>query len=308
MAIPSLNSLKDEEGGIFVPDEISKELNMIIRDASCVERFAKHVPMKRQRLIRRKQADGVEGYWVDAMEVKPKDAPQFDTYELVAEKLAVIVPLEDQLIEDADTDLAAVIREDVTGAFTEMLDRTYMGYEPTSPFADSVSGNVPAANIIPFGTGRDLAADWSLAISAVEMNGFEVTGAIAHPRIKHYLRNLRDDNGQPIYAETLVNGIRTYTVWGIPTCFTRQVAQTGSPLATEVLFAYWPYVFIGDRVGLQISKSNEATLTQGTESPINLWEQDMTAFRFVTRKGFVVKDDNVLAKITGVPMQGDIGD
>jgi hypothetical protein len=78
------------------------------------------------------------------------------------------------------------------------------------------------------------------------------------------------------------------------------VEQTGSPAESEILLAYWDYVFIGDRVGLQISKSTEATLTQGTEAPINLWEQDMTAFRFVTRKGFVIKDDNALAKITGV--------
>jgi hypothetical protein len=27
----------------------------------------------------------------------------------------------------------------------------------------------------------------------------------------------------------------------------------------------------------------------------------MSAYRFVTRKGFVVKDDEALAKITGIP-------
>jgi HK97 family phage major capsid protein len=273
---------------------------MLIRDASCVEKLAKHIPMKRSRLIRRKQADGVDGYWIDAMEVKPKDAPTFETYELVAEKMAVIVPLEDQLIEDADTDIASVVREDVVGAFAETLDRTYMGYEVTSPFTDSISGNTPAGHTITFGTGVDLAEDFSLAMASIEAAGFVTTGAIAHPAVKHILRNLRDATNQPIFAENLRDGITTYTVFGIPICFTRQVEQTGSPAESEILLAYWDYVFIGDRVGLQISKSTEATLTQGTEAPINLWEQDMTAFRFVTRKGFVIKDDNALAKITGV--------
>jgi hypothetical protein len=78
------------------------------------------------------------------------------------------------------------------------------------------------------------------------------------------------------------------------------MATVASPAGKELLLFHGPYIFIGDRVGLQISQSNEATLTQGSDEPINLWEQDMTAFRFVTRKGFVIKDDNVLAKVTGV--------
>lgn len=300
MAIPSLNSLTVGAGGIFVPDEISKALNMLIRDASCVEKLVKHVPMKRNTLVRRKQADGVNGYWVDAMAVKTKDAPTFEPYELNAEKMAVIVPLEDQLIEDADTDIASVLREDVVSAFAEDLDRTYLGYEPTSPFAGSLSGSVPAANIIPMGTGVDLAEDFSLAMATLEANGFEVTGAIAHPIVKHMLRTLRDANHQPIFAENLRNEITTYQVYGVPICFTRQMQQQASPLGYEILMFYRPYVIIGDRVGLQISKSNEATLTQGTEPDLNLFEQDMTAFRFVTRKGFVIKDDDALTKITGV--------
>jgi len=297
-----MNSIRDASGGIFVPDEIALELNMLIRDASCVESMAKHVPMKRSRMVRRKQADGVHGYWVDKMEVKTKDAPSFETYELVAEKMAVIVPLEDQLVEDADTDLAAVIREDVVGAFAEDLDRTYLGYEPTSPFADSLSGNVPATHTIPFGTNVDLAADFSEAMSEIEKDGFTVTGAITHPGVKHILRNLRDANNQPIFHEDLSSGVPRYSLWGIPICFTRQVIPTGSPEGVEMILAYFPYVIIGDRVGLQISRSTEATLTQGTETPINLWEQDMHAYRFVTRKAFVVKDDNALAKITGIPV------
>lgn len=301
MTIPNMNELSVAAGGIFVPDELSKDLNMLIRDASCVEQLARHVPMKRLRMVRRMQEDGVDGYWVDAMAVKTKDAPTFKTYELQCEKLAVIIPLEDQLLEDADTDLASVIREDVTGAFAEMLDRTYMGYEPSSPFTDSLSGNTPALHTIAFGTGVDLAADFSLAMAALEADGFYATGAIAHPSVKHLLRNLRDAFNNPIFAENLRDGIPTYSVFGVPICFTRQVQQAGSPLATEILLLHKPYVFIGDRTGLQISMSNEATLTQGSEANMNLWEQDLSAYRFVLRKAFTVKDDNALAKITGVP-------
>ena len=301
MTIPSLNELSSAAGGIFVPDELPTELNMLLRDASCVERFARHIKMKRLKMIRRKQSDGVDGYWVDAMAVKPKDAPAFDTFELEAEKVAVIIPLEDQLLEDADTDIAQVVRTDVVGAFQELLDRTYMGYEISTPFAQSLSGSTPGAHAIAMGTSPDdLVGDLSLAVSAVEQHGWDVTGMIAHPSVKHLLRNLRDLLNQPIFAENLKDSISRYAIWGKPICFSRQVQQTGSPLASEILMAYFDYVMIGDRMELAVSKSTEATLTQGTDPNINLFEQDMTAFRFVTRKAFVIKDVDVLAKVTDV--------
>jgi len=291
-----------EHGGYFVPPELSGEVNQIIRDSGCVEGFARHFPMKRAQLLLRKFSDGVDGYWVGNMCVKEKDAPEFDIIELNARKMAVIVPFEDQLLEDADVNLASLVQTDVTGAFVEAIDRTFLGYEPTSPFADSLSGNTPIAHTIPSGTGVDLVSDLSAAISEVEADGFEVTGMIAHPRVKHVLRDLRDLQNRPIYSERLdaCAPRDRYCVWGIPICFTRQASAQASPEGYEILMAHFPYVFVGDRTGLQVAMSNEATLTSGSLDNINLFEQDMTAYRFVIRKAFAIKDDNALAKVTGI--------
>ncbi len=297
-----MNELSKGAGKIFVPDTEAREINMLVRDASCVEQLATHVPMTRLVHNMRKQAEGVEGYWVESMGVKPKDAPTFDSYTLIAKKMAVIIPIEDELRDDADINIATVLRQDVVGEFAEALDRTYMGYEITSPFPDSLSGNTPVANTVPNGTETDLAGDFSLAMATIEANGLEATAAIGHPSLKHMLRNLRDSNRNPIFAENLVNGVMRYSVFGVPTCFTRQVDTDGSPLASELLLFYDRYVKIGDCSGLQVSVSDSATLTQGSEPDINMWEQDMHAFRFVIRKGFVIKDDNALAKITGIPV------
>ena len=291
-----------ENGDYFVPPELSGEVNQIIRDSGCVEGFARHFPMKRAQLLLRKFSDGVDGYWVGNMCVKEKDAPEFDIIELNARKMAVIVPFEDQLLEDADVNLASLVQTDVTGAFVEAIDRTFLGYEPTSPFADSLSGNTPIAHTIPSGTGVDLVSDLSAAISEVEADGFEVTGMIAHPRVKHVLRDLRDLQNRPIYSERLdaCAPRDRYCVWGIPICFTRQASAQASPEGYEILMAHFPYVFVGDRTGLQVAMSNEATLTSGSLDNINLFEQDMTAYRFVIRKAFAIKDDNALAKVTGI--------
>jgi HK97 family phage major capsid protein len=299
---PNLNENVMAQGEYFVPVEIASEVNQLIRDGGCVEGFARHFPMRRLSLMLRKFATGVDGYWVGGQCVKEKDAPTFEAITLTAEKMAVIVPFEDQLLEDADVALAQLVQTDVTGAFIEAIDRTFMGYEATSPFGQSLSGSTPAAHTIPFGTEVDLAGDMSAAISEVEKDGFEVTGMIANPAIKHILRNLRDLQNRPIYTENLGDCTprQRYCVWGIPICFTRQAAAQSSPAGYEILMAYFPYVFVGDRSGLTVKPSSHATLTSGSLDNINLFEQDMTAYRFVVRKAFAIKDVNALAKVTGV--------
>lgn len=310
MAIPSMyedggaGGNDPAHGGYFVPPELTAEVNQLIRNGGCVEGFARHFPMKRLTLSMRKFGTGVDGYWVDAMAVKTKDAPTFELVTLTAEKMAVIVPFEDQLLEDADTNMANLVKTDVVGAFIEAIDRTFLGYEVTTPFNDSLSGNTPASHTIPYGTDTDdFVGDISAAMATAEADGFEITGMISHPRLKHLLRNLRDSQGRPIYTENLgdCSPRERYCVFGIPICFTRQAAAQSSPAGYEILMAHFPYVFVGDRTGLTIAVSNEATLTQSSEDNINLFEQDMTAYRFVVRKGFTIKDDNALAKVTGVP-------
>ncbi len=303
MPIKRLNTADNAQGGYFVLEEFYKEVNRMLRDEGCVEACARHFPMSSLTLDVPKFLTGVDGYWVDAMAVKQKDKPTFEVKTITAEKMAVIVPFEDQLLEDASVDLASLVKDDVAKAFIEALDRTYLGYEVTSPFASSISGNVPAIASIPFGSGVDLAADISEAISAIEVAGFDgPTCIITNPAIKHVLRNLRDGDNNLIFTENLsaCTPRERYCIWGIPICFTRQVPLDDSPVGYEILLMYGPYVFIGDRSGLTVSVSTEATLTQAQQDDINLFEQDMTALRFVIRRGFEIKQDDALAKVTGV--------
>ena len=92
-----------------------------------------------------------------------------------------------------------------------------------------------------------------------------------------------------------------YNVYGIPFKFSRQMIASGSPLGVEILGAYCPYVVVGDRMSLEIKMLDQATLTQGGET-INLAEQDMIALRFRLRKAFAIKLDDILAKVTDVPL------
>jgi HK97 family phage major capsid protein len=301
--IPNQNEGTYEQGGVFVPPELSREIFGLIYANACVDGLARHIPMKRLEMLFRTVEQGTEAYWVGAQCVKPKTSMEFGMQEIRARKMAVIVPFEDQLLEDADTDIVGLVKDDLAKRFVLKKDASFLGYDITTPFPDSISGNVPAANIVPLGMeGPDLAGDVSYAISLIESYGLDPTGMITHPRIKHELRNLRDDNNQPIFETdmSICNPRDRYCLWGYPICFSAQVADQTSPNGYEILIADFDKVIIGDRTGMQYTFSKDATLTSGSLDNINLFEQDMTAIRAVLRVGFLISDDNALAKVTGV--------
>ena len=301
MTIPVFDS-NDAIAGSLINPEVVLEINALVHDLSVVDYFGKHFAMKTRRKRIPRQTVGVVPHHVPEGSPKEVEKPELDYVELVAENIAKIIAFTEDEIDDADLDTIAFAKDDVVQAFAEVFDGFSLGYDPLTPFADSWSGNVPLANIVPFGTGVDLAADISEAINRIEVQGYECTGMAAHPRVKHILRNLRDLLNQPIFVENLRDGFRDYSVFGVPIKFTRQVVGAGSPLASEILLAYTPYLYVGDRKQITVKMLTEATLYDTQGEPYPLAQMDSVALRFVNRKAFCVKRDEVLSKVTGVLM------
>ena len=297
MAIPGLR-ISDESGRVLVPAEIQSEILGLVREKSVVQTLAKSVPMTRDIRNLRFMASGTRAYWVGAGETKPKSTATFDQIQLIAKKIAIIVPVEDELLEDADVDLAQIIRDDAVAAIGEALDTACLGYESPSPFDVTISGSVSAENTIPY---TDIPESVNEAFAAIEANGYRPTAMVTHPRVKGVLRGLTDSDGRPLFLQSITGAPDEYLLYGVPIYFTRVVPVSASPAACEILIADWDYVIMGNRNLLEVTISKEATLTQGTQDPINLFEQDMTAFRFVLRKAFTVYfPEKTLAKVTGV--------
>lgn len=303
MTIPSMDEQTEATGLIFVPEETATDVNMLIRNESAVDALARHRPMKRNVLNLRKQLTVTAPAAVAEKGIKTKSAPTFDKYTLTAQTIAVIVPFTEDEVDDNDVDTSGLVKEDVISGLAEIFDAYALGYNLSSPYTDSWSGNTPVANEVPFGSSpaADIADDINEMISKIEVQGYDCTGMISHPRVKALLRGARDGDNHPIYQEDLRTPVGVYNVYGIPMKFTKQVIASGSPLGVEILGAYCPYVVVGDRMSLEIKMLDQATLTQGGET-INLAEQDMVALRFRLRKAFAIKLDDILAKVTNVPL------
>ena len=232
---------------------------------------------------------------------KTPSADNFTQLTLTAYELAVIVPFTDRLRDNANIDLVQLIRDEAENAIVTALEQSYLGYYAGTPFAQTLSANTPVANTIAFGTGADLVVDISNALGAIEVNGFsENIGFVAHPSLKAALRNLRTTTGEPIYVRGGSScAPECASLFGYPIRYTRNMQQTGSPAAYELICADWKYAIEGTRQELRMDIIDKATITIA-QTPVNLWEKNMSAGKFWCYRAFAIRDVNALGKVTGL--------
>jgi len=289
------SSLTDSAGGYLVPTPLADTIFMNIANKSAVIPFLRKIPMSSATLRMNALDDDVVMTWVDGEGgEKTVSNESHRQITLTAYELAVIVLVTDILIEDANIAMDSLIREEIENALMQALEQSYLGYFAATPFAQTISGSCPVGNTIAYGTYADFVADCSQALNRLEVNGFsENIGFVTHPTVKATFRDLRDLNGRPIFEPG--NAKEPGTLFGYPIRFTRNMVQTGSPAAYELIVADWQYLFEGVRNELRLKKSNDAVVGDH-----NSFTENKTAIKAWVRRGFAIRDVNSIAKVTGL--------
>lgn len=213
---------------------------------------------------------------------KPTSKVSWTNKELVAEEIAVIVPVHENILADSNFDVWAEVRPLVAQEFGRVLDAAvFFGENKPATWLDPalVPGAIAAGNVVAEGTGEDLAADFNEAFGEVEDDGFDVNAAYTGRFLRRELRGLRDDVGQPIYLDALRSDGSTASIYGQDLhYFTRGGWDRDEATA---LVGDKSAVVLGIREDMQVK-----LLDQATVGGINLAEQDMVALRFKFRVAF----------------------
>ena len=209
-----------------------------------------------------------------------------------AEEIAVIVPIPESVLDDADYDIFQQIQPLVRQAFGAVLDRAVLfGTNKPASWEEGIA--VTARNVgnaVTIGTGADLYDDLLGAdgvISLVEEDGFLVNGHIGAMGLRGRLRGLRDTNGQPIFTRSMQDDNR-YDLDGSPVYFPRNGALEGAgDLLISGDFTNLVYAI---RQDLTFKVLSEAVIQDPATGDIvyNLAQQDMVALRCVMRLGWQV--------------------
>jgi HK97 family phage major capsid protein len=232
---------------------------------------------------------------------------------ITAEEIAGIVPVPENVLDDAAFDLWGEIRPRIAEYIGVAIDSAvFSGTNkptsfPTGGLIGLASGAGNTTSLTTFdGTtpAKDRGSAYNDLIGKVEDDGFDPTVVWTKRSERRLLRNLRNTNGDLIYSDGLKGTELSPSIWGVPIDYVR----TGGLGSTVALVGDSSKAILGIRQDVQFKFLDQATLTSsvtvrdqagtGTTTvqqvAFSLAEQDMVALRFKVRVGFVVADPTTL--------------
>lgn len=273
----------------LIPVEVSNQIIQGIVEDSAVLKLAKRLPNMSSKTLKMPVLNSLPyAYFVDGdTGLKQTTKVDWSNKVITAEEIAVIVPVADSILADSEYDIWAQISPLVSQAFGQVIDNAILyGTNKPASWLDGIVTTAIAKGhaITPSEDGyADIMAPGGL-ISFVEESGFMVNGYMGSVNSRAYLRGIRDQQGQPLFRNGMTGGT-TYTLDGQPIVFPRNGSMHKD---TPMLIAGdWNQLVYAIRQDMTVTKSNQAVITDNEGKVIyNLYQQDMTALRFVMRLGW----------------------
>lgn len=293
--------LKDQLSG-FVPTEQATEIIKKVARGSSIIRLSRVEPMTSEKKKIPVMTSGAGAYWVGEGERISTSGATWIYPELVAKKLAVIIPVTKEKLEDTTIDVFVELEDSIAEAFYTAFDAAALfGYE--SPYSTSLMSSIKTGNaaITASSTSFDLAV--SDVMAQVEASGYDVDGFVGKIGVKNALRKLRDANGAPIF----VPGTDQNELYSQPIEFVRNGAWRDDQ--AELIAGEWKYSLVGTKGEITYEILKEATL-QGTldkdGKPLSLAEQDMVAIKATMRIAYLCVKPEAFAAL--IPADAEILD
>ena len=274
---------------IALPAEVSREILQKTQQASAVMTLGRQIALPGRGAVIPVITSDPAASWVAETNEKPVSNPGLNTKLMQAYQLAVIVPFSLQFRRDADALYAAIV-ERLPLALAQKFDATVVGAvdapgENFDTFANATSQNlVPGANETVY--GNLVAAYADIADHGGILDGFAMS-----PAGMGLLLGATGDDKRPLFntaAEAAINRILGARMQESRGMYKAGAAGVGTAAGTPAIVGVagdWSQALWGTVGGVEISISEESTLTIGTQQ-INLWQRNMFAVRAEIEVGF----------------------
>lgn len=288
------NYLKDNLKG-FVPVEVAPGIMDEIARGSSMLQLSDVKQMKSDTMKFQVWADKPGAYWVGESERINTSKASWIFPEMVAKKIAVIIPVTREKLNDTTIDVFAELQPQIAEAFYTSIDKACL-FGTASPFEKNIFKSATDASNVVARTGA-LDIDISEAMAKVEAQNLDPNAFAGHYAMKKELRNLRDTNGNQL----AVMGTTENSLYDLPLTFVRNGGFDKTK--AELLCADWSKSIVGIREGIEFEILKEATLqsvTMGDGKPLSLAENDMIAIKATMRIGFLPLKDGAFSAIAPV--------
>lgn len=196
-----------------------------------------------------------------------------------AAELAVIVPIKENVLNDASIDIWAEVKPRIIEAFGRKIDNAiFNGVDKPADWRAGLIPSIVAAGKEVTETG-ELYSDINDVMTEVEESGYNVTGLVGGVGLKGKFRMMTDKNGQPLNATEIGSLNRAYLdngAWNktLSTLIAGDFNQAVYSIRQDVTYK------VLDQAVIQDPSSGEILY--------NLAQDDMVALRVVMRLGWEI--------------------
>ena len=232
-------------------------------------------------------------YWVDGdTGMKQTTRQAWDNVFIEAAELAVIVPIPEAVLDDAEFDIFGEITPRVNEAIGQRVDSAIIFgvNRPRNWQNDIITLARQAGNNVAVSSSPDyynLLLGEGGVISKVEEDGYMATGALAAMTMRAKLRGIRSTDGSLIFKSDM-QGSTNYALDGAPMYFPQNGAYD-STIAQLIVGDFKQAVYsIRQDVTVKILDQGVIQDPVTKEIEYNLAQQDMVALRIVFRMGWAL--------------------
>lgn len=300
--MPYNSMISRTDAAALIPEEVSNEILSHVPGRSAVLQLARRLSnmSRAQKRIPVMSALATAYFVSGDNSLKQTSEVNWENKYIDAEELAVIVPIPEAVLDDADYDIWGEVRPSLEEAIGIAIDQAVL-YGTNIPSswttnlgaAGLIAGALAASQGISLAAYSDLyeailgetAAGVTGLFGLVEEDGFMVTGSIAHLTMKRRLRNMRSSDGVPL-MQGVPQQPSAYTLDGAPLLFPVNGAISAS---YYLISGQWNQLVYAMRNDITYKVLDQAVIQDGSGNIIyNLAQQDMVALRAVVRLGFAL--------------------
>lgn len=221
-------------------------------------------------------------YWQESDTAKKKTTRMaWDNKYINAEELAVIVPISENVLDDADYDIWAEVEPRIVEAFAKKIDQAiFTGVDKPRGFREDLLTSVlNAGAMITPGANETLYSAINNAMVKVEESGYDVNGVLGGMDLKGKFRMMLDTAGQPIRGTEIDALNRAYVDNG---AWDKTLAQLIVGDFSQAVYSI--------RQDITYKILDQAVIQDPTTGEIvyNLAQQDMVALRVTMRLGWEI--------------------
>ncbi|WP_444460448.1 phage major capsid protein [Rhodobacter capsulatus] len=284
----ALNATEVTAGGVTVPRPLAADLIEMLRPRVVMRRAgARVVPMPAGQLRKARQAGSASaGYGGETVAPRASAGLRGRRPEL---QEAALVPISNSLLSYSSLQMGALVRDDLLKVMGAREDLAFLRGDGTNEAPKGARNWIPAGHWLGAVAGTDaLAIDKALRklVSLVEdANILMVTpGWIMRPGAKNFLAALKDLHGNALYPSIDARG----ELMGFPIHTTTQLPNNLGAGAneTEVMFADFSYLVIGESGLLRIAQSTEAAYLDANGEMQSAFANDQTLMRAIAEHDF----------------------